>query len=121
VTWLRVDDDFASHPKVVGLPLAAVGAWLLAACWSAHHLTDGRLPTAACKRLGIRPADASALVAAGLWERTDDGWQIHDWLAYQPSAASVLQRRAADARRKTAGRQSPTRGVVVSLDRTIKP
>jgi len=40
------------------------------------------------------------LVEAGLWEAIEDGWQLHDFLDYQPSKAQVT----AD-RKKTAERQ----------------
>src|SRR5260221_510740 len=50
---------------------------------------------------GDATESAVKLVEAGLWEETDGGWQVHDYLDYQQSKSQVEHRRE-----KTAERQS---------------
>lgn len=99
MAWFRVDDGFWCHPKVIGCPPAAVALWVRAGSWSAAQLTDGRVPRTALGMLGGRPKDAAALVDAGLWRTTPDGWRFHGWEEFQPSRADVEQRRTATADR----------------------
>ena len=50
-----------------------------------------------------------ALVDAGLWEETEGGWNIHDYLDYQPSRYEVLkQRREISKQRSKAGSKGVT-------------
>jgi hypothetical protein len=49
--------------------------------------------------------EVKELVAAGLWLEGDTGYRIHDYADYQPSAASVKQKRQASAERMRKVRQ----------------
>ena len=107
--WVRLDDGFHAHPKLAALgerTLPAVGLYTLALTWSSTYLTDGLVPDGQLRRLGGSKALASALVDAGLWERVEGGWRIHDFLDYNPSRERVLEERSADAERKRRGRTS---------------
>lgn len=104
MSWFRLDDGFALHPKVITAGNAAVGLWVRAACWSAAQLTDGRIPDAVARTLGTAK-EAKALEAAGLWRKDGNDWIIPDWLQYQPSAAQVReQQRAKSEAKQRAGR-----------------
>lgn len=46
----------------------------------------------------------TALVSAGLWHEREDGWVIHDYLEFNPSAAELAEKRRVDAERKAAAR-----------------
>lgn len=103
MTWVRLDDQFPEHPKV--LRVGADAAWLhvSALCYCARQLTDGFVPDGAIGRLAEvkKPVDLAArLVGAGLWAVADGGWQINDYLAYNPSREKVLADRNAAAARK---------------------
>lgn len=112
MTWAKLDDQLHGHRKARKawrLHRGALGLHLLALSYSAGQLTDGliddefvdeKLPVAK-----EREQITGALVEAGLWERVDDGWQINDWLDYNPSRADVLDRRRRDAERKARGRR----------------
>ena len=104
MSWFKVDDKLHSHPKVLGVPLRAMGLWVLAGAWCSDQLTDGVVPRAVLPSLGAKPADAEALVACGLWVRVEVGWAFHDWSDFQPSRANTLDRRAKDAQRKAEAR-----------------
>jgi hypothetical protein len=67
-------------------------------------LTNGNLPHSSILTFGVRKAEAAAkrLVLVGLWDKTETGYCVHDYLAYQPSAEQVTTRRAAGAKRLAA-------------------
>ncbi|MFL4904871.1 hypothetical protein ACJ6WF_17190 [Streptomyces sp. MMS24-I2-30] len=74
-----------------------------AICWCAENLTDGHisdreLPLIA--RLRNVKATARQLQEAGLWDRVDGGWFIHDYLDYNPSRDQVLAERKRNAERQ---------------------
>jgi hypothetical protein len=101
--WVRLDDRFPSHRKIATLDDRAFRLYVSALCWSAENLTDGaigekELPLVAHIR-GVK-ATAQRLVDAGLWERTETGWQVHDFLDYQYSAEQVRAEREKNAERQ---------------------
>lgn len=101
MTWVRLDDNFADHPKVDGLSDGAFRLHVAALCHSGRYLTDGAVTAATARRLTpyYKPKQPAELVGAGLWEETRDGWAIHDYLAYQQSAEKVrADREAASVR-----------------------
>lgn len=107
--WVRLDEHFPEHRKI----LAAGGdaAWLhvCAISYAARNLTDGHIPATVLDRLSDRrhPAKLAArLVEVGLWQLAPDGWMIHDFLDYQPSAAKVREGRDAAAERQRRAREA---------------
>ena len=50
---------------------------------------------------GYRAAAVKRLTDRGLWRLHDDGWRLHDYLDWNHSAESILERRE---RRSRAGR-----------------
>lgn len=97
--WFKVDDGFWAHPKCVATPPIALALWVRAGSWSAQQLTDGNVPTVVLAMLGGTSKLAAALVNAGLWETTSEGWRFHDWHTYQPTRAQVAADREASAAR----------------------
>lgn len=101
--WVRLDDRFPSHRKVALLSDRAFRLHVSAICWCAENLTDGHiadreLPLVA--RLRNVKATAKQLEDAGLWDRGDAGWFIHDYLDYNPSRDQVLAERKKNAERQ---------------------
>jgi hypothetical protein len=115
MTWFRIDDGLSDHPKWLATPPAARGLWVTAGAWCSKHLTDGLVPTHVLPMLGGKPKDARDLIAAGLWVKVPDGWQIHDFLDRNPSREKVeaeraaARKRVADARAKKAGSSADVR------------
>lgn len=102
MTWLKVDDSFHAHPKVLATDADALGLWVVAGAWSSSNLTDGFVPDHALSRLLPGATDlARKLVISGLWRRVRGGHQFHDWSDYQPSSSDV---RAMREKRAAAGR-----------------
>ena len=102
--WSRLDDGLIDHRKVFlaaeGLgrngPGLVLGMYAIGLMWTNKQLTDGFLPIGVIKTLAHfeRPiAVANRLVAATLWESVTDGYQIHDFHAYNPPAADARAHR----------------------------
>lgn len=104
MAWVKLDDGFAEHPKIEEAgPLAA---WLhvAALCYCNRQLTDGFIPEGKVGRLADVPQvkrHVAALVRVGLWHPVDGGYQIHNYLEFQPSKAKVEAERE-DARKRMA-------------------
>lgn len=80
MTLFPIPDEFYADPQFLSASPAAVDLWTRAGSWSAHHLTDGLVPSTALPVL--RQADAAAadeLVALGIWKRTRGGFQYVAW------------------------------------------
>lgn len=101
--WGRLDDGLYDHPKLDLLgrsKLQAVGLWTLAISWSNRRLTDGFIPTDRVLALNGTEAIAERLVVAGMFERADGGYLIHDFLTFNESREQVEIRRESDRKRK---------------------
>lgn len=113
MTWFKVDDTLAFHPKVIEAGNPAMGLWVRAGSWSAQQLTNGFIPDAIVSTLDGKAA-AKRLAAVGLWERVDGGWQFHNWLERQPAREDVEERREKERQKKQrqrlAGSKSSDRG-----------
>lgn len=101
--WVKLDDRFPSHRKIALLPDRAFRLHVSALCWASENLTDGRVTD---RELGlvakIRNVKATAqqLADAGVWDRVEGGWAIHDYLDYNPSREQVLAERKKNAERQ---------------------
>lgn len=115
--WFKVDDTLAMHPKVVIAGNAAMGLWVRAGSWSAQQLTDGCIPRAMLVVLGGRPRDARALVDAGLWVETEEGWEFHQWTERQPTRVEVEDERRYNSTRAALHRDPELREAVKARDR----
>lgn len=106
--WVKLDDSFPDNPKVDGLTSDAFRLYVSALCYAGRHLTDGFVEAARVPRLipRFRRSHLNELVAAGLWLEVPGGWEIHDYLDYNPSAGKVKAERAAAAERMKKRRSS---------------
>ena len=103
--WVRIDDMFYSHPKVLAAGNAAVGLWVRALAYANAYLTDGHINAETLRTLGATRRYATTLVKAGLWEPNGNGWDIHDFADYQESREEIETRRADLSRKRSdAGR-----------------
>jgi hypothetical protein len=112
----RIVDELVDHKKILRAAdligpdgqVIAVGFYVIGLLWSNRHLTDGFLPTEVVRnfRQVRKPLSvADALVKAGLWDKNgSDGFQIHDFDQFNPSAADMKKKRRADRDRKAAER-----------------
>lgn len=97
MAWVKLDDRFPRHPKVLGLSDRAFRVFLESLCYCAEQLTDGELPVSVVK---AAPRKAVAeLLEAGLLDQEGDVWKVHDYLAYNRTRADVLGSRDSAAER----------------------
>ncbi|MCL2453755.1 MAG: hypothetical protein FWD18_00405 [Micrococcales bacterium] len=89
MTWGKIEGSLHSHPKWLAAPKGAKALWVTALSWSMQQGTDGAVPPGALRALDGTKAEAERLVAAGLWERTEDGYRFHAWDRYQTSTAEL--------------------------------
>lgn len=105
MAWVKIDDAFYDNAKFAELSNGAVGAWAKLLAFSNRNLTDGAITKVFALRFGSRK-ELGELVAVGLLDETETGWQLHDFLDFQPSADSVREKRAAlSAERSAAGKR----------------
>lgn len=108
MSWLRIDDGFAEHPKIQSVSERARWMHIVALCYSARNLNDGILTAQAVKVVAAivdKPCRAATneLVRAGLWLKLPHGgYQIKDYLEWNPDAETVKRLRK---ERQEAGRK----------------
>lgn len=93
MSWVRLDDGFPDHPKVVNLSVSARWGFVAGLCYCASYLTDGFIPERKAREFAAR--GVTDLVTAGLWEQVPNGYQVHDYLDYNPSRNDVTEHRQA--------------------------
>ena len=131
MTWIRLDDNFADHPKVAAAGPLAGWVHVCGLVYCGRFLTDGFVPGNIALRLadfdglgiatgGIRGVAEfghditmaeliERLVEVGLWEPCEGGYMIHDYLDYNPTREQVLNDREDRARRGSLGGQKSAR------------
>ncbi len=108
MSWAKICDTLHSHPKAMAADLEPMGLWALTLSHCAAYLSDGHVTRAAASRIaGSERIErlSARLVSAGLWEPhpSGDGWQVHDYLAFNPPRAHVLAEREAKRQGGRAG------------------
>lgn len=126
MAWVRLDDDFYLHPKLVLAGPLALAMQVAGLCYSNHYKTRGFISYSVADRLldlsdyatipdmddGSDPHVsawrvvaidvANLLVSAGIWTVNEErcGYDIHDYAEYQPEvkAAELHDVRAAAGR-----------------------
>lgn len=122
MAWVKVDDQFFRHPKVLAAGRDARDLYLVGLCYCAQSLTDGFIPDAAIRVLAAEAeidtgiASAARLIGVGLWEVVEGGYIVHDYLEYQPSKEKVVETREA---RAEAGRRGGKQKASNLLDKNL--
>jgi hypothetical protein len=105
MTWVRIDDGFPNHPKIIGLSDGAFRLYITALCYSNAYLTDGIIPINTVKKLS-NSRHISALVEANLWEICGDDIKILGYDEYQ-----FTKEKVETERKKAADRMAKARGL----------
>lgn len=110
MSWVKLDDEFVEHPRVSSLSDKAFRLHVAGICHASRKLTDGHISTTDARVLLALTRTSSRHVAelleAGAWTANGDGWEIHDYLDYNPTAEQVKEKR-----QKWLERQNRRRGV----------
>lgn len=105
MAWVKLDDSMPMHPKLLAAGVEAFALDVAALAYCNRYQTDGAVATmslrAVLPSLPDPEAAAARLVEVGRWDKTEDGWLIHDYLEYQPSKE---HQQDVSAKRAEAGR-----------------
>lgn len=100
----KFDDSIPQGPKFLKAGPICCWLWFASVCYSHRTLTDGYLPKEIVPALVIglkQPfVHAARLVEVGLWDDAIGGYQVHDYLHWNPSKSQVEGYRANDKDRK---------------------
>jgi hypothetical protein len=101
VTFFPLPDEFYADPQFIPASDASIVLWARAASWSAHHLTDGSVPSSILPLLH-RDADTAAaeLVQLTVWKRTRGGFQFVVWPKFASRAYVEAKREGSRARQQ---------------------
>jgi hypothetical protein len=94
VSWIKLDDGFAQHPKLVAVGPEGLTLQVRAFCYAGRYLTDGFIPDAVAVSLASNLTESpehwiDQMVKHKLWIVKDGGFQVHDYLTYNPSKIQV--------------------------------
>lgn len=117
MSWHKVDDKFAAHPKVERLEALgperhafAIAAWTLLGSDCAFLDMGGAIAPSRVKKVlsawteKARQRAIDDLISVGLIDKTDDGVAFHDWDEYRKKDRNDEESRAYEARKKAAQR-----------------
>jgi len=98
--YIKLLCSVARNRKFVKAGPAPSWLWACSLMYCQEGETDGFIPEESLPYLGVKNAAqlADHLVKAGLWEKADGGWRVHDYLVYNKSASEIadLKTRRAD-------------------------
>lgn len=104
MTWARLDDKIHSHAKTFAAGNAAFGLFCRLLAWCCDHLTDGHIPRCVCAAYDDDDGkQIERLIDVGWLVETEDGFEIHDYLEHNPSAAEVAKSRKVRAKSGSLG------------------
>jgi len=102
--WLKVVASITKQPKFMTISPSASWLWLGGVGYCRESDTDGFIPNAVMPTLAptvsLPTKHAKVLCDAGLWERVEGGYRVHDYLDWNPSKADLEEFRKRDTRRK---------------------
>ena len=102
MTWIKIDDSFPNHPKIVGLSDKAFRIHISGLCYCGTYLTDGFVPMTIVARFANEEMKYIVeLTDVGLWREApqDNGFHIHDYLSHQTSKEEVEHKRELSRKR----------------------
>lgn len=84
MAWLRIDDRFTEHRKIVALRRGDRFTWVELLCYCARH-GSAHVPEGITDVLkAVTPGFIQQCVKVGLLDENGDGYHVHDWDVYNP-------------------------------------
>lgn len=88
--WVKIDDGFATHPKILKAGITALAIQVRAICYASQNQTDGYIPAEALPiiLIGIDPMQSvwpTYMVNHRLWDEVDGGYAVHNFLKWNVS------------------------------------
>lgn len=133
--WVKLTDDFYDDPKMKAAGPLGLAMWAVGLTWCARNLTDGFVPFGQVECLlalrgieweGVQVGPDTlvrTLIDVGLWSDAPGGYEVNNYLRYQPSRAKVLADRERERERKRGERaaESDARPDAVRVDSARSP
>ena len=94
MAWLRIDDGFASHPKIACLTDRELRVWMRLLCYCAKTRDPSVDDVTRREVPGLTAKVVLRFATVGLLDNHGHGLEIHDWLHYLPKDATNAERQA---------------------------
>lgn len=104
MSWLRIDDTFGDHPKLLLLTRSERWTFVELLCYCARHQTEGYFPvTISDSKRHVSTTLLNKFVDVGLVDESEESGElrIHDWQDFNPSkdpTGAIRQQRWRNAR-----------------------
>lgn len=99
--WAKFDDGFDDSDETDLIGPEGVCMFVCSITWCSRNLTDGMIPEGRVKRLlGYTTTALALLIQYRWWVQVPGGYQVRNYLKYNPSKEQVLKERAQAAARK---------------------
>jgi hypothetical protein len=98
MSWVKLDDGFAENTKIADLSDGAFRLHVKALCRCARAENDGKFSAKVASEMGSSKR-IGELVDSGLWRIIPEGYEIKDYLHYNPSRAQLEAKRQATRER----------------------
>ena len=123
MSWLKLDDQIFYNRKVAQCDANAKLLYIVGLTYCAHQLTDGFIPSGTLPLLAgmaglewqIAKQSSSKLLEICLWVARDDGWQIPDYLDYNPSREQVLHNKSVRSETGKLGGQAKAKQIAKQI------
>lgn len=110
MSWLRLDDGFAGHPKIAALSDGEFRVWLRLLCYCGK-VHDPTVDSVAIREVkGLTSRKISRYFDLELLDKSGTDFEVHDWPIYQPKDATGAERQARWRARRNASRNGPRNG-----------
>lgn len=110
--WLRLDDGFTEHRKLLLLDRKDRWTWLELLTYVARQNDNGHVPRGVADVLRhVTPKFLQDCIRVGLLDASEDGFYVHDWDEYNPPDKNAERQRKYRARIKAEQERNVTRDV----------
>jgi len=110
MTWFKVDDKLSFHTKAIRAGNAAMGAWVRLGAWTSEREMDGVIPYEVALLIASKN-EIEKLIDVGFLLGHSIGYELYDYLKYNPSRAQLEAKRSEWAEKKTGQRKRSVTGM----------
>lgn len=122
MAWARIDDKFLDNQKVRMAGKEPTYLYISGLIYSSSQITEGFISDDVLGLVAYKgfikneKSHAKKLVECGLWDRVEGGYQIHDYLEYNPTKAEIEQARAKKAAAGRKGGMTTAKQIVSRIE-----
>lgn len=94
MAWLRLDDGFATHPKIAALTDRELRVWLRVLCYCSRQRDPTIDAITRQEVVGLTSAAVNRFAGLELLDVSGQDHEVHDWEKYQPKDLTGSERQA---------------------------